>query len=139
MLQIFAGIVLQICEFLRPGSVTSRAKRSPPHSLIFSCPPSPSALYSHSQIQIHKCTNILLHTGKQQQEYLIPIMPSNDITSYHKMCDLLLIRSVVRTLPTSNDIVHPSESNTFSQDEALKAIQTKASNQQCASNNTPTS
>ena len=60
-------------------------------------------------------------------------MPSNDITSYHKMCDLhlsLCLRSVVCTAPTSNRIVHPSELNTFSQGEALKAIQTRASNQQ---------
>ena len=92
---------------------------------------------ANTNTQTHKYT--CTHRQTQTRKLYLPNVPSNHITSYHKMCDLLLIRSVVRTLPTSNDIVHPSESNTFSQGEALKAIQTKASNQQCASNNTPTS
>ena len=91
---------------------------------------------ANTNTQMHKYT----FTHRQTQTRILYFLPQDVWYSSSPMFALqLLIRIEVCTPRASNDIVHPSESNTFSQGEALKAIQTKASNQQCASNNTPTS
>ena len=102
---------------------------------------------ANTNIQMHKytCTHRQTTTRILNTKYAIQwnyFLPQDVWYSSSPMFALqLLIHSLVCTPRASNDIVHlhPSESNTFSQGEALKAIQTKASNQQCASNNTPTS